>query len=623
MTSKKNPAKPNSEQAENFLDRLFPARRIRRVLLITPPDTSSEIFKLGTAKRKRYTNYPPYGLALLAEVLRSRGIEVKILNLNHAVIKSAVEEPSEKFDFDRVWRAQLSDTVMRFKPDLAGVTCMFTMTHVSLQRVCDATKKLGVPVAIGGVHVTNSLDRVLKEIESADVAFLREGNNSLPAFIETVNRDSPAANLAQVILIDGEKHLRFEREQQPSAEQLNVLPAHDLIEGLGDYSNYGTIGSFYWRRPRGVRFATILSNRGCRAACTFCSVRNFNGVGVRQRSIESVVDEMERLRDDHGIRHVMWLDDDLLLDHARAIGLFNEMVRRNLGLTWDATNGLIAFSCTDEVVSAAEASGCIAVNIGMESGNSKILFEIKKPGKVDTFLRAAEVFRKHEKIHASVFLMIGFPGETMRMIYDTIKVAQEMDLDWCRINPLQPLPNTPIYDSMVAQSQIEHNLSKVVYQVGAYGRQGDIDQGVSLSAANFKEAFRRIKMNAVPTADEITDIWFYMNYHLNFHRLFHENRPAKLEQQLANLQNLTDVVAPENGFALYFLGVLQHRAAGRIDPRLIERLKDRLDTSPYWRDRLEAFGLRPGDLETLRFEKAQKAGIPSGLRGLRKTGRSA
>jgi len=232
----------------------------------------------------------------------------------------------------------------------------------------------------------------------------------------------------------------------------------------------------------------------------------------------------------------------------------------------------------------------------------------------ETFLAAKnsphlEVFRKHEKIHSCVLLMLGFPGETMRMIFDTIKVARTMDLDWYRISPLQPLPNTPIYDSMIARGLIDHDTSKVVFQGGAYGKQVQIEQGFTLSTANFKEAFKQIPMNSIPTQEQITDIWFYMNYHLNFHRLFHETRPVKLKQQVANLNNLTDVIAPENGFALYFLGVMQYHMEGKIDPKLIDRLKRRLATSPYWKDRLEAFGLRATDLETLSFEMPEKAGL--------------
>ena len=50
--------------------------------------------------------------------------------------------------------------------------------------------------------------------------------------------------------------------------------------------------------------------------------------------------------------------------------------------------------------------------------------------------------------------MIGFPGETLGMINDTMNVAKIMDLDWSSVT-LQPLPNTPIYDSMVAQGLIQ------------------------------------------------------------------------------------------------------------------------------------------------------------------------
>lgn len=608
-TDKNKIPPPDPKTVRSFLDRLFSGKPIKRVLLINPPDATKELFRLDTAKRRRYTNYPPYGLALLAATLRSRGLEVSILNLNHHVIKAAFLAEGD-FDFDASWRTRLAAELEAFKPDLAGVTCMFTMTHASLQRVCDQIAEARVPVAIGGVHVSNDVERVLTDIPSASLAFLREGDNSLPLLVDVVNGDKPAEELRQVILVEGKKRHRFTAEAQPTADELDYLPAHDLVKDLGEQSAYGVVGAFYWLRPSTVRFATALSNRGCRAACTFCSVRNFNGLGVRQRSIKSVVDELERLRDDHGIGHVMWLDDDLLLDHGRAIGLFNEMVRRKLGMTWDATNGLIAFSCTDEVISAAEASGCIAVNIGMESGNAKILREIKKPGKIDTFLRAAEVFRKHEKIHSCGLLMLGFMGETMRMVFDTIKVARAMDLDWYRISPLQPLPNTPIYDSMLAQGLIKYSdTAQVVFQGGAYGRQVQIEQGLSLASPNFKETFGHIPLNSVPSPDQITDIWFYMNYHLNFYRLFHERRPEKLRQQVANLTNLTDVISPENGFALYFLGVLQHRLAGTIDPKIISRLRARLKTSPYWKDRLEAFGLRPEDLETLRFDAAERAGV--------------
>lgn len=593
------------QESENLLDRLFPAREIKRILLVNPPDADSSMFRYDTAKRGRYTNYPPYGLAVLAQGLRSIGIEVRISNLNHEVLKQCHESQSEAdFVFDEIWKTRLDDVIVDFRPDLIGVTCMFTMTHTSFRNVCAYAARMGVPLAIGGVHVSNDVERVLNDVQHADIAFLREGDLGIKKLALVVNRQLKVDSLGQIILSDKNRGIRycFFEECLPNSEEISLIPAYDLLD-IPEYSNFGTIGSFYCFKPAGTRFATVLSNRGCRAQCTFCSVRNFNGPGVRQRTISSVVDELELLHNEYGVGHIMWLDDDLLKDHRRSIELFSEMGRRNLNLTWDATNGVIAASCTEEVIAAAAESGCIALNIGMESGNPSILRQIKKPGSVETFLRAAEILRKHEGIHSSVFLMIGFPGETMAMILDTVNVAREMDLDWYRISQLQPLPNTPIYDSMVAQGLIQDvGSNELRFMGGAYGKQTEMEQGLRLATLGFEEAFGSIPLEVVPNSEHLTNIWFYMNYHLNFHRLFSEERGVKIEQQMQHLRVLCDLISPENGFALYFLGYLQHKVYGTIEPGIVKRLRTRYSTSAYWHDRLKAFGLSAEDLADRSFQ---------------------
>lgn len=590
-------------EVEACINRLFPSRKIRRVLLVNPPDAEAGILQYDTAKRRRYPNYPPYGLAVLARKMRDIGVEVAITNLNHEVLKVCCTSISEaEFDFDKVWQAKLDQDLADFNPDLVGVTCMFTMTHGSLKKVCDRIKSSNFPVAIGGVHVTNDVDRVLDDIPTADIAFLNEGEIAIQRLIQAVNKNCEIDDIGQMILVDGPARYKFSSECQPDSQDISLIPAFDLLP-MSEISEYGVVGAFYCFKPKGTRFATVLSNRGCRAQCTFCSVRTFNGVGVRLRSVESVVDELEILKNEYGIGHIMWLDDDLLKDHKRAIRLFNEMVRRNLGLTWDATNGLIASSCEYDVIAAAAESGCIAVNIGMESGNPKILRDIKKPGRIDNFIKSAEVFRRFEEIHVSVLLIVGFPGETMGMIQDTVNVARQMDLDWHRIAQLQPLPNTPIYDSMVAQGLIQPVGSQSVrFAGGAFGKQVEIEQGRVMATSNFEEAFRQIQFDQVPTAEQLTDIWFYMNYHLNFHRLFTENRLVKIEQQFKHLRSLSDVISPENGFALYFLGYLQHKVYGRVEPEIVQRLERRIATSSYWQNRLHAFGLSIEDLRVGNFK---------------------
>ena len=143
---------------------------------------------------------------------------------------------------------------------------------------------------------------------------------------------------------------------------------------------------------------------------------------------------------------------------------------------------------------------------------------------METFLRAAEVLRKHQQVYTNAFLMIGLPA-------------------------------------------------------GAYGKQTEIEQGLQLASSSFEEAFASIPPNSVPSQVQLTGIWFYMNYHLNFHRLFTEERAGKIEQQFSHLGALSDIISPEIGFAPYFHGYLQNKVYGGTDARTVERLKQRLATS--------------------------------------------
>lgn len=598
-------------QAEGLLNRLFPQRKINKVLLVNPPDADSSLFRYETAKRHRYTNYPPYGLTVLAQNLIMIGVDVRISNLNYYVLKCCIESFSpEEFDFDMAWQRKLSNDISEFKPDTIGVSCMFSMTYPSFRNVCNYLASYDIPLAAGGVYVTGEINKTLTDIPCIDIAFLGEGDVAFRNFIQVVNGNIGAKNLSQVILNFEGTHYSYLKDSVPSSKDISIIPAYNLLE-ISNYSRYGTVGAFYCFKPSNSRIATVLSNRGCRARCTYCSVRNFNGPGVRQRDISSVVDEMELLQNTYGIDHIMWLDDDLFFNHRRAVSLFNEMVRRKLRLTWDATNGVMALSCKDEVIAAAAESGCIALNIGMESGNPAILHEIRKPANVETYLKAAAVLNTYEQIHSSVFLMIGFPNETMSMVFDTINLAKQMNLDWYRISILEPLPNTPLYDSMVAQGLIkEAKTDELRFMGGAYGKQTEIEQGFRLGTPNFKKAFSSIPLDAVPRPEQLTDVWFYMNYHLNFCRLLGESRKVKIEQQILHLKTLSDVISPENGFALYFLGYLQYKTKGSIEPEIIDRLRKRLSTSPYWMDRLGAFGLSISDLEKADFlEKERTVGV--------------
>ncbi|MDP6180374.1 MAG: cobalamin B12-binding domain-containing protein, partial [Desulfatiglandales bacterium] len=241
---------------EDFLDELFPRRSIKKVLLVNPPDSHAELFQYDTAKRGRYSSYPPYGLAVLAQNLRDVGVEARICNLNHEILKKCCEsENSENFDFDEIWQDLLDQDVASFQPDFIGVTCMFTMSHESLKRVCARVSSKGIPFGIGGVHVSNDMERVLDDIPTIPIVFLREGDLVVKNFVAAVNQSIGIENLGQMVLNSGSSRIHLQNECVPGEGEMDTIPAWDLVD-TRNISKYGVTGVFKHLTPPGTRVTT-------------------------------------------------------------------------------------------------------------------------------------------------------------------------------------------------------------------------------------------------------------------------------------------------------------------------------------------------------------------------------
>jgi radical SAM superfamily enzyme YgiQ (UPF0313 family) len=587
---------------EREIDRLFPTRSIGRVLLILPPDGGADLFHFAGVRNRRYHNNPPYGLGVLAAHLRREGIDVQVLNLNNAILRSALQAPDKNaFDYERVITEHVEHAISSFKPDLIGLSAMFSVAHKSTLQCCELIRKFApdTPIALGGVHFTNSFhstvtrDILLGELKLADLVFMFEAEIAFRDFVGVVNRKKKVSDLAQVAFIRNDPVIHFDNRAVPAGDDLDLTPAFDLLE-LDQMSAHGNVGALHFLVPQGTRIATSLSNRGCRAKCTFCSVRQFNGVGVRGRSVQAVVDELLVLKHKHGIQHIVWLDDDFLFDHRRTLALFDEMVRRDVGMTWDWSNGVIAASCTDEIISAAAAAGCVGLFIGMESGNPHILKMIKKPGNVRHFLQAAHVLRKYEQINTRVYLMFGFPGETFGMIRDTIKVARDMGLDWNAIHPLQPLPNTPIYESVAEY----RDFSDVTFAHSDYSKKTQVAVKIGdVLAVDFEDVFEENDSKKIPSPDQYDTIWANMFFHLNYERLFAETRPAKLLQAYRYIDRMAHLVVPFSGFAWYFRNYLFHKLHGHVDAEGRERLTQLMGRQDFYEGRFRQLSMPMGWFE--------------------------
>jgi radical SAM superfamily enzyme YgiQ (UPF0313 family) len=576
-------------------------RKVHTILLIQPLQIHESKLDLNIARNKRYYMYPPYGLGILNTILKKKKFNSKILDLNFEVfnyIKNNINITS--LNISNFWKDQLTSKLNEIQPDLVGVSCTFTMNHLSMIEIFKVVKNFNKKIicVAGGVHVSNATEMVLRDSKDIDFANTYEAENSFIEFINYINKLTSYDKISQISYLLNDKIEKIEKRDVPEHSALNIIPDFDNID-LSKLTDIGEIGTFRYWRPKDSKGSAVLSNKGCRARCSFCSVRNFNGKGVRAKSVETVLDEIESLKNNYGINHITWLDDDLFYDTKRTLELFDGIIKRNLKITWDASNGLIASAAVahPELIDAAEKSGCIGAYFGIESGNDQILKDIFKPSGVKHYKKLGPLMRKHPKIFTRGFLIIGFPGETLGQIHDTISVSTEMGLDWYTVQLLTPLPSTEIYDQMVESGKAKKNDLNLegegftMFSVRESERQRKQEESNKRNNKDFINLLNS-KSDHIPTQAELNDLWFLTDYEINYKPILKMDDVWRLKKLEAFLTDVSDRMTRDNPLSNYFLSIVLKKVKKIEDSKKrINLVKNYLEKSEHWQQRFKAINL--------------------------------
>jgi radical SAM superfamily enzyme YgiQ (UPF0313 family) len=579
---------------------LIGKHKIKNILLVQPIQISEKKLDIKISINKRYYMYPPYALGILNTVLKRKNYTSSILDLNYEIFDYIYNNRNcNSSDLTKEWKNILKKKLIDYKPDVVGVSCTFTMNHENMIEIFDEVKKFekSIITITGGVHVSNATEFVLKEGKNIDFASTYEAEESFVNFINFINGKTSSNPYQVSTILDG-KFYQISDRKNPEGDELNAIPDYDKIN-ISKLTELGEIGTFRYWRPKNSKGSAVLSNKGCRARCSFCSVRNFNGKGVRSKSVQTVVDELKGLKENYGINHITWLDDDLFFDRDRTLSLFNEIIKSNLNLTWDASNGLIVSAAVahPELIDAAEKSGCIGAYFGIESGNDQILKNIYKPSGIKHYLKLGELMKKHEKIFTRGFLIIGFPNETLSQVLDTINISKKMALDWYTVQLLTPLPSTEIYDQMVDSGKVEKDKlilegeGFTMFSVRESERQRKIEEKNKRDNSDFINLLNANR-NHVPTQKELNDLWFLADYEINYKPIIHQNNLSKLKKMEHFLTDVSDRMTRDNPLSNYFLSIVKKKLNKNLEAENRMSLVNRyLEKSNYWKQRFKTLNL--------------------------------
>jgi anaerobic magnesium-protoporphyrin IX monomethyl ester cyclase len=193
-------------------------------------------------------------------------------------------------------------------------------------------------------------------------------------------------------------------------------------------------------RPVGGGYP-LLASRGCPEFCTYCPHRIL--AGYRARSIQNIVDEIERLCDQVTRPYVIFRDPLFTEQRDRVVGLCEEIHRRGLALTFEAETRLDRLDV--DLLDTLYAAGFRAMSFGVESLDPATL---KKSGRrpiPQAHQREIMTHCRSLGIVTAAFYVLGFLQDDWNSIAATIDYATDLGSTFAQFKMLTPYPGTPMF----------------------------------------------------------------------------------------------------------------------------------------------------------------------------------
>ena len=315
-----------------------------------------------------------------------------------------------------LWDENIEPAFPATDADLVAITAMTPQAPRAYQ-LAARFKAMGKTVIMGGFHASNLPDEALQHVNSVVVG---EGELIWPQLLA----DFRAGNLQPVY-------------RSAALIEMTAIPTarRELFSG-----------------KKYLFTNTLQTTRGCPFDCEFCSVTAFYGRKYRKRPVDSVLAELEGLRQKNSF--AFFVDDNLVADRTYAMALFAGM--RGMGLKW-LSHAPIDFADDREFIKAAGEAGCVALFVGFESLNQEAL---KAMGKVtntaQSYLEDAQVFRDNG-IGILGSFVLGNDNDTTDIFPQLLRFCEEARLEAAIFPILTPYPGTEVRRRLEAEGRILSN----------------------------------------------------------------------------------------------------------------------------------------------------------------------
>ncbi len=393
-----------------------------RTLLINPPPVSGIAFtRQGRCQEREEvlgTTKPPYTLAVIAALLRQRGVEVRLID--QTGLRLSTEDVAARLAAEG------------FTPTLIVFPSTTPTLEADAEEMASLKRAFGAPIFCFGPHASTVPLEAMAKAPQVDGMFVGEPEDAVQALVD----------------LEGLAHL----ETIPSLvfrRNGAIVPhrAHGAFTGFPTmpFPAWDLLDLSHYTLPlEGKPYVMVETSRGCPYTCDFCVAPLYQGHKFRERDARHLVDEIERANRDLGVEHFYLWGDTVTLNAKAFSGFCDELIARKLNVRWFG-NARADNLTKLEFVEHLRASGCWMLSMGIESASDDTRTSMVKRLEEEK-IRLALGNLRQVGIKSFAFFIYGYPGETLASMERTTRYALELDPDFANFYPAVPYPGTDLYE---------------------------------------------------------------------------------------------------------------------------------------------------------------------------------
>jgi radical SAM superfamily enzyme YgiQ (UPF0313 family) len=370
--------------------------------------------------------HAPTGVLSLAAILDQHAYPTEIVDLNHfyyEYVRAGLKREGLEFcEYAGKRLRALSADVFGF----STICGSYPLTLRLARLVSGANPESSI--ILGGPQASVVDVPTLENFSFVDLIIRGEAEETLPRVLDAIS--SKADTLEMIPGITYRKNGSVTRNPNaPVIEDLDGLP----------------MPAFHlYRHIEGASYAPLEAGRGCPFACSFCSTNDFFRRRFRMKSPQVLVEQMKTIKRRYGINEFDLLHDMFTVDRKKVVSFCEAVQQSGEDLRWGCSARTDCID--DQLIDLMNASGCIGIFFGIDSGSNRVQAQIqKKLNLTDAAARIRHANRR--RVKHTVSLITGFPEETKDDLRDTINFIGEslrQPLSTFQLHLLAPLAETPI-----------------------------------------------------------------------------------------------------------------------------------------------------------------------------------